>query len=307
MHILFITLSNIGDAIMTTPTLERLHQLYPAAVIDLVCDPRSRILFEHCPYGGDIFLKEKDKGKKGLWQLIRQLRIKRYDLIVDLRTDGLAYLLKAGQRLTKWQRKPYGPHAVEDMISIIDPINPQQIIPPPRLWLPAEAQQTADQLTACLPAGTWLAIGAGANWPPKVWDAKNFARTANRIDDRCDAVILLGGPGDRHYSQQVAEDLQTVSLDLTGKVDLLTTAAVISRCHLFIGNDSGLGHIASAVDVASLSVFGPGNPQRYHPWSKRNRWLRGSDDRLANLSIDEVVTQAQLLLDSTGKADDEAG
>ena len=54
-QILFITLSNIGDAIMTTPVLERLHQLYPDASIDLVCDPRSQSLFEHCPYRGEIF------------------------------------------------------------------------------------------------------------------------------------------------------------------------------------------------------------------------------------------------------------
>ncbi|MBT8439621.1 MAG: glycosyltransferase family 9 protein, partial [Gammaproteobacteria bacterium] len=133
-QILFITLSNIGDAVMTTPTLERLHQLFPNALIDLVCDARSEILFEHCPYRGEIFLKDKKQGKKGLFKLIRQLRKKRYDLIVDLRTDGLAYLLRAKKRLTKFGHQPYGPHAVEDLISIIDKINPEKQIPPTRIW-----------------------------------------------------------------------------------------------------------------------------------------------------------------------------
>ena len=86
---------------MTTPALERLHQLYPEAVIDLVCDARSKILFEHCAYRGDIFLKEKKQGKKGLFKLVRLLRKKRYDLVVDLRTDGLAYLLRGQETINQ--------------------------------------------------------------------------------------------------------------------------------------------------------------------------------------------------------------
>ncbi len=89
-HILLITLSNIGDALMTTPVLEALHRQYPQAVIDIVTDARASDLFEHCPYRGEIILKQK--GWRGTIALLKQLRVTRYDLIVDLRTDGLTLL-----------------------------------------------------------------------------------------------------------------------------------------------------------------------------------------------------------------------
>jgi len=298
-QILFITLSNIGDAVMTTPTLERLHQLYPGALIDLVCDSRSSILFEHCPYRGEVFLKEKKQGKKGLFKLIGQLRKKRYDLVVDLRTDGLAYLLRAKKRLTKFGHQPYGPHAVEDLISIIDNINPEKQIPPTTVWLDNKHIDQANQLTSSLPGKKWLGIGPGANWQPKIWDATNFAVVANALKDNIDAAILLGGPGDTQYSRHVATQLEIPLLDLTGKTDLLTTSAIIQKCSLFLGNDSGLGHLASAVDSASITVFGPGKPERYHPWHPHNEWLRGEDASLDNIETDAVIKVARKLIETS--------
>lgn len=295
-QILFITLSNIGDAVMTTPTLERLHQLYPDAIVDIGCDPRSKILFEHCPYRGELILKKKKQGKKGLFNFVRQLRKKRYDLVVDLRTDGLAYLLKAKKRLTKFGHTAYGPHAVEDLISIIDEINPEKHIPSTKIWLDQTHIDEASALTSALPGKKWLAIGPGANWEPKTWNAANFATVANSLKDTIDAVILLGGPGDMKYSIATASKLDLPFLDLTGKTDLLTTSAVIQKCALFLGNDSGLGHLASAVDTAPVSIFGPGKPQRYHPWHERSVIIRGENQSFDGISMNEVVLRTGQLL-----------
>ena len=289
MKILFITLSNIGDAIMTTPTLQRLHQIYPEAVIDLVCDARSQILFEHCPYRGNIYIKNKKAGKKGLFSLIKQLRRTRYDLIVDLRTDGLAYLLRAKKRLTKWGHKTYGPHAVEDLISIIDAINPDKTIPPTCVWFDQEHRVKADQLLNNVSGKELIAVGPGANWEPKIWKADNFAKVLNELGDQIGEIIILGGPNDQVYSEKLKNQLNRPCLDITGQTDLLTTAAVLARCQLFLGNDSGLGHLASAVDTASVSVFGPGNPERYHPWHERNIWFSGEKGDMKNIATDKVL------------------
>ena len=294
--ILFITLSNIGDAIMTTPTLERLHQIYPDAVIDLVCDPRSQTLFEHCPYRGEIFLKIKSEKKKGLFRLIKQLRKTRYDLIVDLRTDGLTLLLRAKKRLTKWRHKAYGPHAVEDLISIIHPINPDKIIPPTKVWLSKENIAQANELTKSLKGNRWLAIGPGANWPPKVWDAENFAAVANAVKDKINGVIVIGSDQDKEYTSRVLSKLELPSLDLTGKTNLLTASAAIQKCCLFIGNDSGLGHLASTVETPSIIVFGPGKPERYHPWNSQSRWITGKDKQLKKLEPQKVIKVIKQLL-----------
>ena len=98
---LFITLSNIGDALLTTPVLQCLHRYDERASIDIVGDKRSSLLFRHCPYRGEIYHKQKQRFLRGTPSLLLELRRKRYDLVVDLRTDILAYLVRAEKRLFK--------------------------------------------------------------------------------------------------------------------------------------------------------------------------------------------------------------
>ena len=83
-RILVITLSNIGDAVMTTPVIVALRQQYPDASIDIVTDARASGLFEHMPGRGTVFLKDKSTGWRGTARLVKQLRLRRYDLVVDL-------------------------------------------------------------------------------------------------------------------------------------------------------------------------------------------------------------------------------
>ncbi len=293
--ILFISLSNIGDAVMTTPVMERLHQLYPEAVMDLVGDRRSSEIFRHCPYLRQLYHKDKRKALRGGPALLRALRRQRYDLIVDLRTDGLAWLLKGRQRFTRWGRRPYGPHAVQDLMSIIHGINPGAQIPPMTLWLSAQERSRATtllaELSAATPAsatGPWLALGPGANWPPKVWAAERFAALANSLGDVFQGVILLGSAADTVRCDSVARALELPHLNLAGQLDLLTATAILEQAALFVGNDSGLGHLASAVSTRCVTVFGPGNPERYHPWGGGNRWLQGENASLEALTADRV-------------------
>lgn len=298
-RILFITLSNIGDAVLTTPILEALHQCFPHASIDLVADPRSSLVFTHCPYRGRIFHKNKTEGWRGLIKLIYQLRRIRYDLVADLRTDGLAYLLRAQKRLTKRGIQPVGPHAVEyhwavvaDRLPLAMPISPCQI------WLQAEQMQFAKVCLSQLPGSRWLALGPGANWAPKIWPAPAFIALVNAVKSHFDGVVILGGPWDRARSQLVAANLPLPHVDLCGTTDLLQAAAVLQQVSLFVGNDSGLGHLAAAVGTPTMTVFGPGQPERYHPWGKNSHWQVAPGSNLSNLAPEVVAAQVIQLANS---------
>ena len=297
--ILVITLSNIGDAIMTTPVLEALHQRYPNAVIDLVADRRSASVVTHCPYRSEIHFKDKRAGWRGTLQLVRTLRQTRYDLVVDLRTDGLAYLLRARQRLCKWHSQPRGPHAVEQHMGVLAKLGSTDI-PPTRLWLTAELEAKANTLLKDLPGKRWLALGPGANWEPKIWPAQRFQALANALHDRFDAVILIGGPGDVERCTQVTQGLVLPSVNLACKTDLLEAGAVLARAQLFVGNDSGLGHIAAAVGTATLTLFGPGQPERYQPWGEQARRLVQEDKDLQRLSVEVVVQEVRRICNPGG-------
>lgn len=290
--ILVITLSNIGDAIMTTPVLEALHRRYPEAVIDLVADRRSSEIFTHCPYRGRIVFKEKRAGWRGTLQLVRTLRQTHYDLIVDLRTDGLAYLLRARRRFTKWQRRECGPHAVEQHMGVIAALGDSGI-PATRIWLTSQLEAEAAQRLEGLPGTRWLALGPGANWEPKIWPLTRFRDLAEKLQNDFDAIVLLGGPNDAERCDFLSRTLPLETLNLAGKTNLLQAAAVLARMQIFVGNDSGLGHIASAVGTPTLTLFGPGEPERYHPWGDHSRWLVSPEKDLGKLSAEVAAEEVR--------------
>ncbi|RJQ49483.1 MAG: glycosyltransferase family 9 protein [Gammaproteobacteria bacterium] len=295
--ILFITLSNIGDAVLSTPVLERLHQCYPQAMVDIVADPRSGFLFEHCPYRGEIFLKVKPEGWRGVVALLHTLRRKRYDLIVDLRTDGLAWLLRGKKRLTKWTAgQPQGPHAVHRHMSVIAPLTGPDI-PAARVWLTGRHRAFADEQLKALPGKRWLALCPGANWPPKIWPAQCYQELVWRVKEYFDAVILLGGAKDIERNRLIAGNLPLPYLDLSGKTDLLQAAAIIERARAFTGNDSGMGHVAGAMATATLTLFGQGPPLEYHPWGPHPAWVYRPDGDTQKISVDEAAQTFRALLD----------
>ena len=101
---------------------------------------------------------------------------------------------------------------------------------------------------------------------------------------------MLGGAGDTAYCQEVSENLEIEYRDMSGKTSILEAAALIKKTKCFVGNDSGLGHLASAVTTPTITLFGVGYPERYHPWQKETEWLLGSDQDVNNISVNDVVT-----------------
>ncbi|MBI5041449.1 MAG: glycosyltransferase family 9 protein [Gammaproteobacteria bacterium] len=277
---------------MTTPVLEALHRRYPDAVIDIVADRRSSEVFTHCPYRGHIVFKEKRAGWRGTLQLVRTLRRTRYDLIVDLRTDGLSYLLRADRRLTKRHRQARGPHAVEQHMGVIAALGATDI-PPTHIWLTPQLEQAAEQRLHTLPGTRWLALGPGANWEPKIWPAAQFRDLITHLADAFDGVILLGGPSDTDRCGSVAQNCPLPHVNLAGQTGLLEAAAVLARATVFVGNDSGLGHLASAVGTPTLTLFGPGQPERYRPWGEHVRWLTSPENDLNRLGAEAVAGEAR--------------
>ena len=285
---LFITLSNIGDALLTTPVLEFLHKHCERATIDIVGAERSSMLFLHCPYRGEIYHKHKQRFLRGVPALLSELRNKRYDLVVDLRTDILARLVKAKKRFFKAAGNSQG-HAVEQHFAAISPLAETQEIPPVTLWTGPADRDYADRVCRQLPGSRWLCIGPGANWEPKVWPAEKYALTANELSSLFDGLVLLGNEADERKAEHIARRVRLPCINLCGRTTLLQAAAVMQQMILFLGNDSGLGHIAAAVNTPSFTLFGPGSPDRYHPWGPDAAWYAAPDRNIASIPVRAVV------------------
>lgn len=282
-RLLIVTLSNIGDLVMTTPVFEALHRKYPACLIDVVADARSSELLAGAPYCGDIFLRNKRGGWVEQWRLVQRLRARTYELIVDLRTPFIPLLVRARRRVLKIGLKPRGPHAVEEHFATLDGIvEKDTAIPPCRVYIPNARAAAAGERAAALPGRRWLAVAPGAKWPGKKWPTANYCELLTAVQGAFDAAIILGDAGDRTTAAAVgAADFPT--LDMTGRTRLIEAAALIARATAFVGNDSGLGHVAAALGCPTVTVFGPGQPQRYRPWGERVRLVRAPMQDLARL------------------------
>ena len=289
---LFITLSNIGDALLTTPVLEFLHRHDETATVDIVGDERSSMLFLHCPYRGEIYHKQKQRFLRGAPALLSELRRKRYDLVVDLRTDILAWLVRADKRLVKTAGGGHV-HAVERHFAAVSSLAEGDKIPSTTLWLGQEDRDYAGGVCRQLPGNRWLCIGPGANWQKKIWPAEKFTLAADELRGEFDALVLMGNKADSRQAELVAARAALPCVNLCGRTTLLQAGAVMERMTLFLGNDSGLGHIAAAVNTPSFTLFGPGQPERYRPWGSRAAWLTAPGGNIENIPANIVVEKAR--------------
>lgn len=94
MKILFITLSNIGDVILTFPVFDALHERFPDARISVVLGPKAKALFEGNPFVDQLVVFDKRSTLKEKWRWLRELRRERFDLVVDLRNSMMPYLVR---------------------------------------------------------------------------------------------------------------------------------------------------------------------------------------------------------------------
>jgi ADP-heptose:LPS heptosyltransferase len=162
-----------------------------------------------------------------------------------------------------------------------------------RIWLTDAEPGFAREQTSGLPGNRWLALGPGANWAPKRWPAGHFCKLVGQLQEQFDAVILLGSQADQLICKQVTDKLPLPCINLAGNTDLLQAAAILAQAQLFVGNDSGLGHLAAASGTPTVTVFGPGDPQRYHPWHPDARWTQSKTGLIADVTVSSVAEQIE--------------
>ena len=175
-------------------------------------------------------------------------------------------------------------------MGIIYSLHGARPIPSCMVW-PGDADRNfAERLLQGHRGKKLLGIGPGANWPGKIWPQRNYLRLIGCLQQEFEAVVLLGDDKDRELSQVIAEKSVLPCINLCGGTTLLQAAAVLHEMSVFIGNDSGLGHMASGVNIPTLTFFGVGQPERYHPWGNKARWLVGAGQKIENISVDDVVS-----------------
>ncbi len=277
MNILFITANRLGDAVLSTGILGALIDRYPASRITVACGAMAASLFTPIPHVVRVIAMTKQP-YHGHWRkLWRETVDTRWDLVVDLRNTLVSRLLRRTKLIVFHGPKPRQ-HMVEGLAALLD-IEPSRAAP--RIWLDAlSIERVADDK----PAGPLLAMAPGANTAGKRWPSERYAALARKLlsPDGLFAdstLVLLGSADERSVVQPILDAIPAERIiDLVGGTDPLLAAAWLTAADFYIGNDSGLTHLAAAAGAPTLALFGPGIPIRYRPWGVSAAYLIANDD-----------------------------
>lgn len=261
MKLLFITSSRIGDAIISTGLLNHMVGKYPGINVTVAAAPLTLPLFEGIPHLTRLVPVVKKPFHRHWVHLQRQCRHDQWDIILDIRGSLVSYFLKARERYV-WKSPNAYDHRVVQLGHLIGQTPP----PAPHLWLRDEHLQKAHSLIPNhLPV---LALAPAANWIGKQWPASSFAALIHQFLEKKDAhVAVFAAPEEQVSIQSVLDAIpQNQRIDLVGRLSLLEIAACLKRCRVFVGNDSGLMHMAAAVGTPTIGLFGPTDNNVYGPY-----------------------------------------
>ena len=285
-NVLIIKLRYIGDVLLATLTARAIKSARPEVrVTMLVTRGTEDVLFGN-PDIDEVLILDKDS-LAAQWQLISGLRRRRFDIVLDL-TDGdraafLSWISGAPIRIGfndghRWQGRFYTQvvrfergvqHRIDRDLEALTLVSIQAGSQDPQLWLTPEEEHSTDQLLDQLGIQRSLPIvilQPGARYWFKAWPPERFAELADRLASQYGCQVLIGGTrqeGD--LAQQIRQLAKSRPIVMAGCTTVRQFASIAKRSALFVGNDSGAMHIASAVGTPVVALFGPSNPREWHP------------------------------------------
>lgn len=319
MNLLLFKLRYIGDVLLTTPAIRLLRKAYPQAHIAMVVNKGTEPILKHNPHLDEVLTVEKrGAGFLALLRLLRSLRQRRYEVSVDFASgDRAAWLsLWAGARLRiglesregfrRWinnRQVPYMPneHTVKLYLSIASEtpaIRDNRITLSDtslELYTSEEDKTFAQSLLskAGLLNTPFLIAHTECRYPQNRWSNEKWQGLLNGLGM---PVVFVGSNEDKVSIQQIQTGLKIHSLCIAGETTLLQTAEIMRRAAGFIGNDSGPMHIAAAMGIPVIGIFGTSSdPVKWHPWTPNHRIVSTS------ASASDVLDMARLLLTPRGE------
>ncbi len=281
----------LGDALMATPVLRALRHAYPTGVIDVVVTPWAAPGFDGHPAVRRLIPYPERPTPVRIVTLARTLARERYDCALGLDRSPYVGALLSLTRIpvragigTGWRSLFYthavrpdpSRHETELYLEVLRTLGVHAQGLEPEYHVPATVREQLAARTAHLPRPLVVIHPGGAVNPAsrllaKRWPPERFAMLADRLIDTLGAsVILVGSPSDRDAVTAVFTSSGHDLVDWSSSLTWTELAALLSLADLFVGNDTGAGHLAAAVGTPTVSIFGPTSPVRYRPLGRRS-------------------------------------
>jgi ADP-heptose:LPS heptosyltransferase len=276
-RILFISLSNIGDIVLTTPALWVLSENFPDARMDIMVGPNGAELFENHPAVFKVITYNKHIPMVNKRRLVKKLRKVKYDLIVDMRNSLFPFLIGARYRTSLIQIPPKTiKHKKQQHLWKLSSIGLDVSDAPFYVHINKEDDDYTNRIIAGIEkTGPIVAISPGAKSGIKRWPIKNYKELTDILIRRLKAnIIMVGDDRDSLLIRDITMFSGKNVINLSGRTTLCQLASLLKQCNLLITNDSAPLHIAGAVGTKVLAIFGPTDPAAYGPTGKDDRVVR---------------------------------
>lgn len=289
----------VGDAVMALPALRAVRNRFPKEEIAILARPYVADIYRHQEICDQLITYDSQTKHAGIFgreRLATELRAQKFDLALLLQNafdaawlawragiperigyarDGRSLLLTKPIPVPKTGEIP--PHEKFYYLELLRRAGWIESLPDESLIALSFSESSRSRAEAFLsqsgvrPNSLRIAIGAGASYgSAKCWPPSRFADLANRLQSESDAdVILFGTAAEAAVIRAISSELRRPPIDLTDKTAIADLPALLSQCHIFIGNDSGAMHVAAGVGLPVIAVFGPTDPGGTAPVTPR--------------------------------------
>ena len=269
MKILVIQTAFIGDVVLATPVIEKLHKFYPEAQIDFLLRKGNETLFDKHPYLNGVLVWDKKQNKfANLLKIVKVVRKEKYDIAVNLHrfaSSGLVMFLSNAKDRIGFDKNPFsfcytrkvhhvignGKHEVERNTELVDSITDNRK-EGPRLY-PQPSDYESVKEFKNLP---YICIAPSSVWFTKQFPSHKWIEFVNTIKGKYH-VYLLGSAADTGLCDEIKDTVQNKEYihNLAGKFSFLQTAALMKDAKMNYVNDSAPMHIASSINAPVTAVF----------------------------------------------------
>ncbi len=296
--ILVINLMHIGDLLLVTPVLRALRTAYPDAHIALLADSKLSDLVKYNKNIDELIALDKKGYHNKLsnyLQAVADIRAKKFDLVINLHANERASFIAAFSGANKivgystfglhWffdktmKNRKAVKHQVESHFDVlrefvgVTEIDDHGI----EMWLDESAETKAAKIWHEQFGSTdakVIGLNIGASWPTKRWRSEYYAELADRLLDRGYAIAYFGGSMDQEIVDETIEKMRhrhhPMLKVLTGKLSLMELAAMLKKCTVLVTNDSGPMHVAVAMDVPLVTMFGSSPVPGFYPYNNKS-------------------------------------
>lgn len=277
--ILFITLTNIGDAVLTLPVLSALKQNFPGAKIDVVAGPRPKDIFIKDPRINNIFTYDKHALLKDKIAFITKLRKERYDLAVDMRKSLIPFLIGSIYRTSIFSIETSG--ARHKKSAHLNKLKPLGITyrEERNIYIDENDRVKIDRLLVEFGVNKGdILIGVSpiSRSPLKEWHKQGFIEVIDTLlEEGRYKVVLIGDVNEVNSSKEIENSIKHKGLiNLTGQTNLNELFALIERLGILLTCDSANLHIACGLGIKVVAIFGPTDHREYGPRGPKDIVIR---------------------------------